>query len=152
MMEKILLRPKELRKELYIVIEQRERLEAACQRLTVRYGTARVRNGSVDHDGALAALADCDAQYGAQIARKREALAAAEREAEDLLNRFALASPVRIGYRDAEVLRLWYLRDLEFQEIQSEMERKGFPCVSKTLKKWYADALRRFERFGETAQ
>ena len=27
MMEKILLRPKELRKELYIVIEQRERLE-----------------------------------------------------------------------------------------------------------------------------
>ena len=85
MMEKILLRPKELRKELYIIIEQRERLEAACQRLTARYGTSRVRNGNVDYDGALAALADCDAQYDAQIAQKREELAMAEREAEEMM-------------------------------------------------------------------
>ena len=144
-MEEILLRPKELRKELNTMLERRESLESACQRVTVRYGTQRVHGGSVDRESVLAALADCNTEIEEQKAK----LAAAEQEADAILNRFADASPLRIGHRDAELLRLWCLQQLPFKEIQSEMARKGFPVATgKTLRKWYSDALERFEQFG----
>lgn len=147
-MEEILLRPKEELKKLNLLLERRAQLESACQRVSVRYGTERVRGGSVNRDGTLSALAD----YDTKIEKQRAVLEAALQEAENLLDHFADASPLRIGYRDAALLRLWYLRDFSFKDVQYEMEQIGFASTGKTLRKWHSDALKRLEQFSGTAQ
>ena len=141
-MEEILFRPKELRGQLNIMLERRENLQCACQHVTVRYDSERVSGGRADREEMLVALAD----YDKQIEMRRLELAEAEKEAEALLDHFADVSPLRTGYRDSELLRLWYLEDLPLSEIRDRMKQKGYSATDKTLRNWYTAALKRLEQ------
>ena len=143
-MEEILLRPKELRKQLNIMLERREELRCTCQRVTTNYNRIRVSGGRADREGMLVALAD----YDKQIETRRLELAVAEKEAEALLKHFADVSPLRTGYRDSELLRLWYLEDLPLSEIQARMKQKGYSATDKTLRNWHTAALKRLKSLG----
>ena len=143
-MEEILLRPKELRGQLNIMLERREELRCTCQRLAVRYDSERVSGGKADREEMLVALAD----YDEQIETRRMELAAAEKEAEALLEHFADVSPLRTGHRDSELLRLWYLEELPLSAIRDRMEQKGYSATDKTLRNWHTAALKRLKSLG----
>ena len=121
------------------MLERREELRCACQRLAVRYDSERVSGSRADREEMLVALAD----YDEQIKPRRLELAEAEKEAEALLEHFADVSPLRTGYRDSELLRLWYLEDLPLSEIRDRMEQKGYAATDKTLRNWHTAALKR---------
>ena len=143
-MEEILFRLKELREQLNIMLERRENLQCACQRVTMNYNQVRVSGGGADRERMLVALADC----GKQIETRRAELAAAEQEAEALLEHFADVSPLRTGYRDSELLRLWYLEELPLSAIRDRMEQKGYSATDKTLRNWHTAALKRLKSLG----
>ena len=138
-MEEILFRLKKLREQFNIMLERREDLQCACQRVTVRYDSERVSGGKADREEMLVALAD----YDKQIEMHRAKLAAAEKKLETLLEHFADVSPLRTGHRDSELLRLWYLEELPLSAIRDRMEQKGYAATDKTLRNWHTAALKR---------
>ncbi|MBQ9346726.1 MAG: hypothetical protein IJT94_05210 [Oscillibacter sp.] len=134
----ILRRPGWLCLRLSDLLDQRETCRQRCTRTTVRYGnTVPSGCGYTWGDLALAELANMDWK----LASCRKQLAEASDLADSLL-RCVENLPGRTAIRDADLLRLYYLRGLSGEALRVAMEQAGYPVCIQTIYSWRRAALR----------
>ncbi|MBQ9348316.1 MAG: hypothetical protein IJT94_13445 [Oscillibacter sp.] len=134
----ILRRPDWVRLRLADLLDQRETCRRRCTRTTARYGGTASSGGRFSRgDLAMAELADLDRL----LARCRARLAEASERAEALLRQVENL-PGRTAVRDADLLRLRYLRGLSGEPLRAAMEQAGYPARAQTIYNWQRSARR----------
>ena len=135
----ILRRPAWLRLRLADLTERRETCRAWCCRTTARYGGQAVSGGGTDRgDRSLLELAEWDRKI--HVCRRK--LDAASRTAEELVDQVS-RMPGRTALRDAELLRLRYIRGLTGEELRLSLAQAGYPGCMRALYAWGKTARRR---------